>query len=78
MNDGGYVFPRPLPKGEWSPDEACAIVISHSGITLRDYFAGKALTGYVSNIRYKESLIDAQWCYRCADAMLAERAKGKL
>ncbi len=32
-NDGGFAFP--LPVTEWNP--------GHSGMTLRDWFAGQAL-----------------------------------
>jgi hypothetical protein len=47
------------------------------GITLRDYFAAKALSGALAV--GAEEIIDeekfAGWCYRMADAMLAARVK---
>ena len=44
------------------------------GMTLRDYFAAKALIGWrdCSSTTYEQ---DAQAAYAMADAMLAERAK---
>lgn len=42
-NDGGSAFPRELPKAQFSPDECLRIIEQHSGMTLRDYFAAKAM-----------------------------------
>ena len=48
----------------------------HNGMTMRDYFAAKAMQG-----RLADSDVDATWndraadAYHMADAMLAERAK---
>ncbi len=44
-----------------------------SGMTLRDYFAGQALVGFLSNAQFY--VPDAIGCraYEAADAMLAER-----
>ena len=39
-----YAFPRPLPKGEWHPDDVLAMIEEHAGMTLRDYFAAAALS----------------------------------
>ena len=50
----------------------------HTGITLRDYFAGKELSKTeavdVCGTTYDYARL-ADHCYRMADAMLAERAK---
>ncbi|WP_216726050.1 hypothetical protein [Hymenobacter siberiensis] len=44
------------------------------GMTLLDYFAGKALGGYLANAdAYKDDA--AKWAYDVAEMMLAERAK---
>ena len=46
------------------------------GMTLRDYFAGQFLSTYLpitETVLYTENV--AKYCYRMADAMLAERAK---
>ena len=43
-------------------------------MTIRDYFAAKALSGV-----FNEEVVDvdgaAKWCYEMADAMIAEREK---
>jgi len=49
------------------------------GMTLRDWFAGQALNGMLSNGRFSGQNTDevtASVAYQYADAMLAERAKG--
>lgn len=48
--------------------------IQTKGMTLRDYFAAKALIGWrdCSSTTYEQ---DAQSAYAMADAMLSERAK---
>lgn len=47
--------------------------------TLRDYFAAKAMAGSLANssLTFQNGEEDrfASWCYKMADAMLAERAK---
>lgn len=51
-------------------------VVSAGGMTLRDYFAAKALQGSVANDGYvpnKQYL--AQWCYEMADAMMQARGE---
>lgn len=47
------------------------------GMTLRDYFAAKAMQGWSANPIPQDSSIQdvAEWSYRQADAMLRERAK---
>ena len=46
------------------------------GITVRDYFAAKAMQGWTSNPLPDDSSIQdvAAWAYRQADAMLAARS----
>lgn len=73
--DGGPAFPsdpthvRMTGSGEVEP-------LGHRGMTLRDYFAAKALAAIVSNQEYKDlgSLEAAKWAYELAADMLAERA----
>ena len=47
----------------------------HSGMSLRDYFAGQALAGYVTRPESNDYSYEAiaEWSYRAADAMLADR-----
>jgi hypothetical protein len=73
--DGGPAFPQSIAEIN------SGAAVSHDfvdgvGMTLRDYFAGQALTSEwvdSSNSRDVEKL--AATCYRIADAMLKERAK---
>ena len=84
-NTGGQAFPR---TGFYPPDTRgvggehlrellAAYTDPAEGMSLRDYFASKALQGYCSNptkdLDRDEKL--AEWSYRLADAMLQERAK---
>ena len=48
-------------------------------ITLRDYFAGQILNGYMSNHEWKggTQVQFAEWAYEFADTMLAARDAGK-
>jgi len=65
MKDGGPAFPTDHVKH----------YPSHSGMSLRDYFAAKALQGIVAlqdGCGDKHST--ARYCYEYADAMLAARA----
>lgn len=60
--DGGPAFPSHGSMGE----------VTHEGMTLRDYFAAKAMTRIESRLRVDHI---AEMAYEMADAMLAERAK---
>jgi len=44
-------------------------------LTLRDYFAGQALAGFIAASTGRDVLakLEARMCYRMADAMLAAR-----
>ena len=45
--------------------------IVHEGMTLRDYFAAAALTGFcASRAHVRESANFARWAYEQADAMI--------
>lgn len=79
-NTGGLAFPDPIavaPSGDVYPS-------NHSGMTLRDYFAGHALIGLISvNMSSPQSLDQAahvpvrsaKWAYAVADAMIEARDK---
>jgi len=63
-DDGGAAFPNELDEG----------------MSLRDYFAGMALSGLIPNVAWDYSsgpcnAAAAGRCYAIADAMLAERKK---
>jgi hypothetical protein len=76
INDGGSAFPfgqiseltgQPI-NGFFEP-----------GMSLRDWFAGQALSGMMANSYYHESgIVPIKDCYHFADAMIAERKKGDL
>jgi small ligand-binding sensory domain FIST len=67
--NGGPAFPRASnrPYGDHGYD----------GMTLRDYFAAKALQGMcAADGEFSQVAARlAEWAYEYADAMLAERAK---
>ena len=65
--NGGQAFPKSgyAPVGNGSND----------GMTLRDYFAAKALAGRCALLGAFDETYEAEVCYKLADAMLAERAK---
>jgi hypothetical protein len=88
MNDGGPAFPAELrvSTGEVALDDGDLREVLKRvytpGMTLRDWFAGKALEsidhdtldyGTSSNRRDPWPDVAAE-CYRAADAMLAERS----
>ena len=58
---------------------ASDIIGHHEGMTLRDWFAGRMVTGYLSSyqgsVHPDEAATIAKLAYQMADAMLAERAK---
>ena len=65
-----------FPHEEWinSPDPNIFNPVRHNGMTLRDYFAAKAMQALLSS---SDSQIEkiACWAYTAADAMLNEREK---
>jgi hypothetical protein len=71
INDGGPAFPRPATK------DASGLIIreSQKGMTLRDYFAGQALSSRAvmlkNGVMYASDV--ATECYDLADAMLAAK-----
>ena len=78
VNDGGPAFPL-APCGTGDPRDG--MTAGSFGMSLRDYFAVKALQGMMAN----QSLVDnfsshpsmAKEAFVLADAMLATRAKGQ-
>jgi hypothetical protein len=76
VNDGGSIFGREhITSGLGVP-----IQQGHSGLSLRDYFAGQALMGMIATdgARLDGMSIHcyvASVAYIYADAMLAERSK---
>lgn len=72
--NGGPAFPvMHSIDGNWVREP----VKEFSGMTLRDYFAAKALQGMLADANNPDPSPEAMslWAYRHADAMLAERKK---
>jgi hypothetical protein len=67
MNTGGPAFPHSY---EGMPDRE---LHTYFGMTLRDYFAAKAMQGLAREI--DDEARAARWCYEMADAMLSQREK---
>ena len=64
INDGGPAFPLSGPL----------TTSDNLGMTLRDYFAAKAMQSLVA-LDHTSNINIAIWSYEIADAMLAEREK---
>ena len=69
IKDGGPAFPTTAPLESWGDP--------NKGMSLRDWFAGQVLAGYLANPRAIIQSIPAKEtaraCYQMADAMLAAR-----
>ena len=51
--------------------------MDRTGMTLRDYFAGQVIGQLAEHVgRFDMSHSQAEYAYRLADAMIAEREKG--
>lgn len=67
INDGGAAFPESGERGKAAGGE---------GMSLRDWFAGQALTGLLANTNNSGVVQNyAEDAYAFADAMLAARNK---
>ena len=69
INTGGPAFPVPYSNENDGPT-----VMPSEGMTLRDYFAAKAMQGLLIN-EYKDFVMEefAEMAYAMADAMLKAR-----
>lgn len=73
INDGGPVHPIVETNGQGQPE------LTHTGMSLRDHFAGQALLGILSANEDKSEMaglheVIAKGCYVWADAMLKARS----
>lgn len=82
IKDGGPAFPSGEEVTEIRADGTRYTYAAAPGMTLRDYFAAKAMAAHISRFQAEENSIDfprddtiAQWAYEHADAML--RARGE-
>ncbi len=75
IKTGGPAFPevRIRSGDNYNPPTR----LYYGGMTLRDYFAAKAMQGSLANFKGECSISEfADGCYAMADAMLAAREKG--
>lgn len=69
-NDGGQAFPQPFY------DDKGHCIDGFDGMTLRDYFAAKAMQGLLADSRLRAKWHEfASDAYEMADAMLEARVK---
>jgi hypothetical protein len=66
-NTGGPAFPYPFY------DEKGHCIDGIEGMTLRDYFAAKALSQLIFGRPIEDFDICAHWAYKMADAMIRAR-----
>ena len=76
--DGGPAFPQPIFLA--GNDNTINIPSTQNGMSLRDYFAAKALQGSLASYAGPECTLprpelSASEAYKYADAMLKEREK---
>lgn len=79
-NDGGPAFPVEVTQdadGNYVGVQTSPIAGWCTGMSIRDWFAGMALSGLLSNSEssQKAAVMFAADAYRVADAMLFERSK---
>lgn len=80
INDGGPAFPTQTFDYD---GQGQILQYQEPGMTVRDYFAAAALTGFFANNTVRHGKFDNTWCpeycarqaYALSDAMLAERNK---
>ncbi len=77
--DGGQAFPQMAYSASESQIYGRDTFVPRDGMSLRDYFAAKAMQSFAHYQLKAECDIDdaqvATWAYKIADAMLLERAK---
>jgi hypothetical protein len=75
-NTGGPAFPVADPFAVKCPSTEVEALRLQQGMTLRDYFAAKAMQGLVAGAQHDEQINlhgAAEWSYNMADAMLKAR-----
>lgn len=77
LNDGGLAFPgKRHEEEELFEDQREIFTAHHGGMTLRDYFAAKAMQGELAKDPVWLDVNHlAEYCYKIADAMLKARNK---
>lgn len=75
---GGPAFPVKASEAGYGQYDSDGVTVQHTGLTLRDYFAAKAMQAAATNPAGADGFTFAEraaWAYQQADAMIAERAK---
>lgn len=88
INDGGQAFPSVRTDQKCENGQFYGNVHSTGGMSLRDWFAGQALAGSLTNPSIAESIVElsnarntpvavirATYCYELADAVILQRNK---
>ncbi len=76
IDNGGSAFPRNIVlQGDDVLNAAESFGEEDPGMTLRDYFAAKAMQGMVTRIGRHDADLIAHDAYIMADALLAARGK---
>lgn len=74
--DGGPAFPVITPGFAVEGGHIVYPQLESWGMSLRDWFAGKALSGILGNHEIDFNPKDAaEWAYKHADAMIVERER---
>jgi len=73
INDGGPAFPTMTYDQVAASNGIGISVTDHPGMTLRDYFAAKAMQGICADPEMPTVERTAELAYRVADAMLKAR-----
>ena len=76
-DNGGPAFPQTQTLDKENTNGfVSGLDVGEGGMTLRDYFAAKAMQGFAADPNYGAKIQEmAEWSYKWADAMLAERSK---
>lgn len=74
MKDEKPENPQAFPSPEYHPESGLTVGYNY-GLTLRDYFAAKAMQAIVSNTGGHWSDSESEQSYCIADSMLKERSK---
>jgi hypothetical protein len=72
-SEGGPAFPQVQTLDE--SGFVSGLDVGEGGMTLRDYFAAKVISGFAAGEFSGTTSEAAEWAYKWADAMIRERSK---
>ena len=81
-DDGGPAYPTTQPDPDTEGFMGLPVTKNMPGMSLRDWFAGQAIQGFLANQDFLNFPINnklevARFCWDYADAMLADRQKNQ-